>query len=61
IVVLSAHAYPEDETRARAAGATAFLRKPCLPGDLADTLRRVSESCGQTSAPSEDGPQTAAV
>lgn len=45
IVVLSAHAYPEDEQRAREAGATAFLRKPCLPADLADTLKRVSESC----------------
>ena len=45
IVVLSAHAYPEDEQRAREAGAAAFLRKPCLPGDLAETIKRVSENC----------------
>jgi CheY-like chemotaxis protein len=45
IVVLSAHAYPEDERRAREAGAAAFLRKPCLPAELADTLKRVSENC----------------
>jgi CheY-like chemotaxis protein len=61
IVVLSAHAYPENEVRARAAGATAFLRKPCLPAELADTLRRVSESCRQTFATPEDGPRTAAL
>ncbi|HEV7500618.1 MAG TPA: response regulator [Vicinamibacteria bacterium] len=45
IVILSAHAYPEDEQRARDAGASAFLRKPCLPHELAATLREVSESC----------------
>jgi two-component system, cell cycle response regulator DivK len=47
VVVLSAHAYPEDEERARAAGAVAFLRKPCSPVDLAATLKRVSESCAK--------------
>ena len=45
IVVLSAHAYPEDEERARAAGAAAFLRKPCSPIELAATLRRASAPC----------------
>jgi CheY-like chemotaxis protein len=60
IVVLSAHAYPEDEQRARDAGAAAFLRKPCPPGDLADTLKRVSENCKRAS-PAPDGDQPAAV
>jgi len=61
IVVLSAHAYPEDEQRARKAGATAFLRKPCLPGELADTLKRVSESCQRAFTSLESGPQAAAL
>jgi CheY-like chemotaxis protein len=61
IVVLSAHAYPEDEQRAREAGATAFLRKPCLPGDLADTLRRVSENCQRAFTSPEGGQQRAAL
>ena len=61
IVVLSAHAYPENEQRARAAGATAFLRKPCLPGDLADTLRRVSENCQRALTSREGGQRTAAL
>ena len=61
IVVLSAHAYPEDEQRAREAGATAFLRKPCLPGELADTLKRVSESCQRAFTSLERGPQAAAL
>ena len=61
IVVLSAHAYPEDEQRAREAGATAFLRKPCLPGELADTLKRVSESCQRAFTSLESGPQPAAL
>ena len=60
IVVLSAHAYPEDEQRAREAGAAAFLRKPCLPGDLADTLKRVSENCKRAS-PTPDGQPAAGV
>lgn len=61
IVVLSAHAYPENEQRAREAGATAFLRKPCLPGDLAETLKRVSESCQRAFTSIEGGPQAAAL
>ena len=47
IVILSAHAYPEDEARARAAGAAAFLRKPCLPAEVAATLKAVSQACAQ--------------
>jgi CheY-like chemotaxis protein len=61
IVVLSAHAYPEDEQRAREAGATAFLRKPCLPGDLAETLKSVSESCQRAFTSVDGGPQAAAL
>ena len=45
VVVLSAHTFPADEERARAAGAAAFLAKPCPPDELARQVRRVSESC----------------
>ena len=61
IVVLSAHAYPEDEKRAREAGATAFLRKPCLPAELAETLKRVSENCKTPLAAPESGLPAAAL
>ena len=61
IVVLSAHAYPEDERRAREAGAAAFLRKPCLPAELADTLRTVSEKCRSAFTSPESGQPAAAV
>ena len=61
IVVLSAHAYPEDEQRAREAGAVAFLRKPCLPAELANTLRAVSENCRTASTSPESGRPAAAV
>jgi CheY-like chemotaxis protein len=54
IVILSAHAYPEDEERAREAGATAFLRKPCLPHELAAMLKQVSESCRGKADPDPD-------
>jgi CheY-like chemotaxis protein len=60
VVILSAHAYPEDEARARAAGAHAFLRKPCLPAELAATLKAVSESCAR-SFPAECGQPLATV
>ena len=61
IVVLSAHAYPEDEQRARDAGASAFLRKPCLPMELAETLKRVSESCNRAFTAPESGQPAAAL
>ena len=61
IVVLSAHAYPEDEQRAREAGAAAFLRKPCLPAELADTLRAVSENCRTALSSPESGRPAAAL
>ena len=56
IVILSAHAYPEDERRAREAGAAAFLRKPCVPTDLADALKADSESCGRAFTAASDPP-----
>lgn len=34
IVVVSGYTRPEDERRARAAGADDFVLKPCLPADL---------------------------
>ena len=48
VVVLSAHAYLEDEARAMAQGASAFLRKPCPPDELVATLLRVSARCRET-------------
>ena len=59
IVVLSAHAYPEDEDRARAAGAAAFLRKPCSPIELAATLRRASSSCNRKFESEDERPAAA--
>ena len=41
IVAVSAHAFPEDEARARDVGCDAFLAKPCLPTDLLEVLRRL--------------------
>jgi two-component system cell cycle response regulator DivK len=38
IVALSAHALVADEERAREVGCAAFLRKPCLPSNLMETL-----------------------
>ena len=61
IVVLSAHAYPEDEQRALEAGAAAFLRKPCLPAELAATLRAVSENCRTAFTSPESGRPAASV
>jgi CheY-like chemotaxis protein len=51
IVVLTAHAYAEHESRALAAGASLFLRKPCSPPALADALLGVSESCQRKADP----------
>jgi CheY-like chemotaxis protein len=50
IVVLSARTFPEDEARAREAGAAAFLAKPCTPEALAAAVRVVSERCDQAFA-----------
>jgi DNA-binding response OmpR family regulator len=61
IVVLSAHAYGEDEARALYHGAAAFLRKPCPPDELVATLLRVSESCRQKQDAGGAGEPAAAV
>ena len=50
VVVLSAHTFPDDERRAREAGAAAFLAKPCHPDVLASEVRRVSERCDDAMA-----------
>lgn len=49
IVMLSAHAFADDERRAREAGADVYLCKPCAPDELASALLRVSESCREKS------------
>lgn len=43
IVACSAHAFPDDERRAKEAGCDAFVAKPCLPSELLNALRRVLE------------------
>ena len=52
IVVVSGFTRPEDERRARAAGADDFVLKPCLPADLLTHIvrslerrRRVARCC----------------
>jgi DNA-binding response OmpR family regulator len=61
IVVLSAHAYVEDEARALHHGAAAFLRKPCPPDELVATLLRVSEPCRRKQEAAGSGQPAAAV
>jgi two-component system cell cycle response regulator DivK len=39
VLALTAHAFVEDAKQARAAGCDGYLAKPCLPEDLARTLR----------------------
>ena len=56
VVVLSAHTFPADEERARAAGAAAFLAKPCPPDELARHVRRVSEECERAFAVAPPAP-----
>ena len=41
ILMLTAHVFAEHEERARAAGCSGFIRKPCLPDDL---VRRVQQA-----------------
>jgi CheY-like chemotaxis protein len=54
IVVLSGHTFPADEQRARAAGVAAFLAKPCVPEELARTVRRVSQPCDRAATVPSD-------
>lgn len=41
IIVLTAHALPEYQARAEAAGCDGYLTKPCEPHRLVDEIRRV--------------------
>jgi two-component system cell cycle response regulator DivK len=41
IVAVSAHAFPEDEARAKDAGCDVFVTKPCLPPVLLEVIRRM--------------------
>jgi DNA-binding response OmpR family regulator len=41
VIVVSGFTQPADEQRARAAGADAFLRKPCLPQQLLFEMTRL--------------------
>ena len=59
VVVLSAHAFPDDERRAREVGAAAFLGKPCHPDLLASTVRAVSETCDEAMAAATPPPASA--
>ena len=40
VIVLTAHAFPEDRRRAEAVGCDGFLTKPCEPRDVLDEVRR---------------------
>jgi two-component system, cell cycle response regulator DivK len=40
VIVLTAHAFPEDRVRARAVGCNAFLTKPCEPREVLEEVRR---------------------
>jgi len=42
IVVLTACALASDEIAAKAAGCDVFLTKPCLPGELVRTIRKLT-------------------
>jgi CheY-like chemotaxis protein len=46
IIVLTACAFEPDQRRARAAGCTVFLPKPCLPEQLAREIRDVGATTG---------------
>jgi CheY-like chemotaxis protein len=52
ILILTAHVFAEHEERARAAGCTGFIRKPCLPDEL---LRAVQQAL-QRARPRPPGP-----
>lgn len=41
VVVLTGHAQPADQARARDCGADAFLAKPCIPAELVRQLKNM--------------------
>jgi CheY-like chemotaxis protein len=40
VVVITAHAFPEDRRRAQETGCDGFLTKPCEPGDVLAAIRK---------------------
>jgi two-component system, cell cycle response regulator DivK len=44
IVVLTGHAEPASRKRATDAGCDEFMAKPCLPGDLADLIKKLLDA-----------------
>jgi two-component system cell cycle response regulator DivK len=46
IIVLSAHAMPSAEQRAREAGCAGYIRKPCGPAEVLAAVRGVSSRRG---------------
>lgn len=40
VIVLTAHAFPEDRHRAEAVGCDAYLTKPCEPREVLEEVRR---------------------
>jgi CheY-like chemotaxis protein len=41
VIVITAHAFPEDRERAREVGCDAFLTKPCEPSVVLAEVRRL--------------------
>jgi two-component system cell cycle response regulator DivK len=51
IVVLTGHAEPASRQRALDAGCDEFMAKPCLPADLADTIKKLlDDAAAKTTA-----------
>ena len=42
VIVITAHAFPEDRAMAKAVGCDGFLTKPCEPKTVLAEVRRVS-------------------
>ena len=47
VIVLTAHAFPEDRHRAHAVGCDAFLTKPCEPREVLEEVRRQLAGAGR--------------
>lgn len=60
VLVLSTDAREQARAAARAEGARAFLKKPCLPGDLVAALERLCQR-GTPSAPARCGAPASAA
>lgn len=51
IVVLTGHAEPASRKRALDAGCDEFMAKPCLPADLAETIKKLLDTGSAKAAP----------